>query len=315
MLSFADLTQEAATPVRWLWDGYLAGGAVTLLTSRWKAGKTTLVSVLLARMGAGGELAGRAVAAGRAAVVSEESSSLWVPRARKLGLGGHVRLLAQPFPGRPSPADWAGLIDCLLDERTQHGLDLAVIDPLAVFLPGPDENNAISMLAGLNPLRRLTAAGMAVLILHHPRKADERPRGSGALSGFVDILIEMSVPRCGGPENRQRRLQGAARFSETPRDLRIELTADGTDYRVVPGGVGESFTEGWAAVAEVLTAAGRPLTRRELLARWPDDSPPEPTLLWRCLERAVAEGLAERTGTGLKSDPFRYWVVGRNPAG
>src|SRR5216683_5632648 len=38
---------RAADPnVSWLWDGYLARGAVTLLTSLWKAGKTTLIAIL-----------------------------------------------------------------------------------------------------------------------------------------------------------------------------------------------------------------------------------------------------------------------------
>src|ERR1051325_6318306 len=50
----------------WLWHGSLAPGNVTLLTSQWKSGKTTLVSVLLDRMKAGGQLAGLPVAAGKA---------------------------------------------------------------------------------------------------------------------------------------------------------------------------------------------------------------------------------------------------------
>ena len=41
-------------------------------TSQWKAGKTTLATILIDRMRAGGELAGRAVAAGKAVIVSEE---------------------------------------------------------------------------------------------------------------------------------------------------------------------------------------------------------------------------------------------------
>src|SRR5436305_2676093 len=49
---------------RWLWDGYLASANVTLLVGPWKAGKTTLLSVLLARLETGGTLAGRAVRAG-----------------------------------------------------------------------------------------------------------------------------------------------------------------------------------------------------------------------------------------------------------
>src|SRR5438552_2208703 len=77
VLRFEDLTDHAREPARWVWHGYLAAGAVTLLTSRWKAGKTTLLSVLLARLGAGGELAGLPVAAGRAVVVSEEAPGMW----------------------------------------------------------------------------------------------------------------------------------------------------------------------------------------------------------------------------------------------
>src|SRR5262245_61260195 len=42
----------------WLWEGFLALGYVTLLTSQWKSGKTTLMSILLARLRTGGELAG-----------------------------------------------------------------------------------------------------------------------------------------------------------------------------------------------------------------------------------------------------------------
>src|SRR5205807_153532 len=54
----ASLRATGGAGVRWLWRGYLAAGAVTLLTSQWKTGKTTLTAVLLARLKAGGQLAG-----------------------------------------------------------------------------------------------------------------------------------------------------------------------------------------------------------------------------------------------------------------
>jgi hypothetical protein len=38
------------SPVDWIWQGYLARGATTLLTSQWKSGKTTLVSILLSKL-------------------------------------------------------------------------------------------------------------------------------------------------------------------------------------------------------------------------------------------------------------------------
>jgi hypothetical protein len=187
-----------------------------------------------------------------------------------------------------------------------------VIDPLAAFLPGPDENNAATVLAALGPLQRLTAAGVAVLLLHHPRKADGEPRGSGALPGFADILIELGGPPPGAPDDRRRRLRAASRFRETPAERRIELSADGTDYAVTADGEVESFAEGWAVLRLVLEDARRKLTRREVRAQWPEDyAAPSLTVLWRWLERAVAAGLAARSGSGRRRDPFRYWLPGR----
>jgi len=63
---------------------------VTLLTSLWKAGKTTLVSVLLARLKTGGALGDLPLAAGRAVVVSEESPEQWALRTGRLDFRDHV---------------------------------------------------------------------------------------------------------------------------------------------------------------------------------------------------------------------------------
>jgi hypothetical protein len=81
LLSLAELMAAAPPPVRWLWDGYLAPGKLTLLTSQWKMGKTTLLSVLLAKMKAGGELPGQRVAPTRAAATLTAAGGCWRCRA------------------------------------------------------------------------------------------------------------------------------------------------------------------------------------------------------------------------------------------
>src|SRR5688572_20679154 len=87
----------------WLWDGYLAPGNVTLLTSQWKAGKTTLLTGLLRALEGGGSFLDRPLAAGRALVVSEESVKHWNDRLKRIPLGRHVELLSRPFGGgRPT---------------------------------------------------------------------------------------------------------------------------------------------------------------------------------------------------------------------
>jgi hypothetical protein len=305
------LRQAATDNLPWLWHGYLAPGNITLLTSQWKTGKTTLVSVLLARMQGGGPLGGGPVLPGRAVVVSEEGPAHWLPRADKLGLGEHVGFLCRPFRQKPTAEQWAALIDHLAELRARSPLDLVVIDPLASFLPGRDEGNAGVMLEALLRLQKLTAAGLAVLVLHHPRKgepkAGQMARGSGALSGYVDVLLEMT---CLSPldGDRRRLLRAWSRHEETPRQKVIELTEDGTDYLSLGDLEGVENASQWEVLAGVLREAGRKLTRKEVLKDWPRGAKPDELTLYRWLERGVKEGKVKRQGRGCKGEPFRYWL-------
>lgn len=309
-LAFEDLAHAARSTAAWLWHGYLASGSITLLTGQWKCGKTTLLAALLSRLGAGGVLAGFPVAAGRAVVVSEESPALWHQRGQRFGFGPHLSWLCRPFTAKPTPDEWRALIDHL------HGLDpfpnLVVIDPLASFLPG-GENDSLSMLNALLPLQRLTAQGAAVLLLHHPSKREStaglRARGSGALSGNVDILIEMTWHTSSAEPDRRRRLFAFSRYTETPRQRVIELTLAGTDYESLGNMAEAEFGERWQQVRAILAASSNKLTRRALLEAWPASDPaPESLTLWRWLERARTEGLVCRDGTGSKNDPYRFWL-------
>src|SRR5205085_11831315 len=83
--------------IGWLWNGYLFPGDVTLLTSQWKAGKTTLLAGLLRQLGQSDTFLGRSLRPGRVLVVSEESHAQWAQRLRQMPVGPHVQLLARPF--------------------------------------------------------------------------------------------------------------------------------------------------------------------------------------------------------------------------
>jgi hypothetical protein len=294
----------------WLWHGYLAPGAVTLLTSRWKAGKTTLVAVLLARLGTGGQLAGLPLTAGKAVVVSEEGPEHWHRRHQKLHFGNHLGWFCRPFPGKPRPDEWRTFIDHLAALSDQRGVNLVVIDPLAAFLPTRNENSAGPMLEALMPLQRLTNRGLSVLALHHPSKNDpplgQAARGSGALSGYVDIILEMRFCPNAPDDDRRRRLYAFSRFDDTPRQRLIELTADGTDYLSHGTFQDDDFASQWRTVQAILAAAARPLSRSEIRQGWPQAPVPDATTLYRWLERAVALGLVCKDGRGLRNHPFRY---------
>jgi hypothetical protein len=196
-------------------------------------------------------------------------------------------------------------------------VDLFVIDPLAAFLPGYDENSAAALLDAVAPLSRLTSLGAAVLLLHHPRKytrsEGQLARGSGALLGFVDVLLEMGWLRAPSGEDRRRRLRAWSRYDETPRQLVIELDEAGTGYRALGSEEKTEQAEGYRALLRALEGAGGRLTRQEVRERWPADEPlPSGVTVWRWLEQAVMRGQVVRTGGGRKNNPFRYALPGRS---
>jgi hypothetical protein len=304
-----DLAADASQEPAWIWDGYLATGKLTLLTSLWKSGKTTLVSLILSRRDRGGSVAGRLVTSGISAVISEEGKDLWAERCRRLGFGKRVAFFCRPFPGRATVEAWRQMLNQLLAMRREHGLDLVVIDTVATLLPWRDENNAILVREAVEPLQELTQTGMALWLLHHPRKAEAAPgmaaRGSGALPAMADLVLEMRHPG-GDPGTRRRRLYGFSRFEATPRVTLMELDESGTDYHVLDCAAGE-FSERWQKLQAVLSEADEPLTRRAILAIWPgDEPPPSDSALYRWLTKAEELGLVAHFGTGGRYDPHAY---------
>jgi hypothetical protein len=298
----------------WLWHGYLAPGNVTLLTSLWKSGKSTLISVLLARMKTGGTLAGQPLRPGRALVISEEPPLLWVERSRVLDLDGQVHWFCRPFRGKPTDAAWGDLLGEVARLHACQPVDLLVIDALANLSPMRSENDAVHMLDALKPLQALTARGMSLLITHHPKKGTTEPgqaaRGSGALSGYVDIILEMQAVSS-KPDDRRRRLRAFSRHSATPPSLILAWTPDGTDYVRLGSSIGLDFEQGWPVLQGILEQADGPLSRRAILRRWPDSAmAPAKLTLWKWLRRAVAESRILQTGRGHRKEPYLYALPG-----
>jgi hypothetical protein len=303
-------------PVPWVWHGYIARQSLTLLTGQWKIGKTSLLAALLARLGAGGGLAGRGVRPGRAVVITEEGTGLWLKRLAKHGIGEAVSFAFAPFVRKPLPRQWGFLLDDLAAVHRRRPIDLVVIDPLAAVLPGREESSAAAMTDALRPVRELAAAGPAVLLLHHPRKGrapgGQGARGTGVLPAFVDFLLEMHWAGPAGAENRRRRLLAWSRHEETPRRVLLERSAGGTEYAVVPDGPGaaDEPADEVGRALEGLLRADPGLTAREAFERWPAGAGrPSPPAVVRRLRSLAEAGRLDRAGRGDRYSPFRYRVA------
>ena len=298
----ADATSE---PCDWLWNGYLRPGDITLLTSQWKIGKTTLLAGLLGGLGTGAPFLDRPVRPGRAWIVSEESRSQWAERIRLMPLGPHVSLLARPFLGRPTIDEWNLLLDGAVEARRTVGLDLFVVDPLASFLPGRCESDAATLLEALEPLRRLTAVGMAVLLLHHPRKkkaeVGSSARGSGALLGFVETSLELS--RSGG---NRRLIRAQSRRAGVPSRLAYEWEPATGAFAVTADPRLREMEENLPTILDILKGRTDGITHKEIAEYWPEEEKPSKGALYAWLNLAFDRKLVRREGRGTKNSPWRY---------
>jgi hypothetical protein len=311
--------------VSWLWDGYLAPGKITLLTSQRRTGKTTLVTGLLRCLGHGEPFLGRALSAGQALIVSEGSRAQWAERVRCRPVGGRTLLIANPFVvRRPTFDEWNALIAEACQIRRDGQLDLFIIDSMTRLLPAGWESNAAMLVEVLEPLRRLTAEGISILLVHrltveepsvlllHHRRRDpatlaRSARGSGALLDLVDISVELCRYGRSGNDLHQRQIVSLSRHPRTPDRLAYEwdpMTGKFTDLGD-PSGI--QFERNWAQVRHILKQRQSATTHRELLMDWPaDQEKPAASVLYEWLNRAFAEKRVCREGRGTSSQPWRY---------
>ncbi len=289
----------------WLKVGYFARGSVTLVIAPPKVGKTTWIAHTLADICAGG------LADTRAIVISEESSSLWTQRRDVLGLTDDVAFILRPFKTKPTLDEWHSFIDMLTAAVRDDGYSLVVLDPWATVSPVPDENDAARTMDALLPLHQLTEAGSSVVVVHHARKSEategQAARGSGALPGFVDIIVELrrfDVLRVDDPK---RILRVYSRFDAPPETV-IELGRDG--YASIGTRTDAVRAERIEAIENMLTDEG--LTPKEILASWPrENGPMKPGLrtLEDDLTHARRQGGVNRTGKGVRGNPFLFSQV------
>ncbi len=102
---------------------------------------------------------------------------------------------------------------------------------------------------------------------------------------------------------------GVGRYPGTLESVTAELNGDRTDY-----GLTEASAAALTLVAvlqSLLSASPEPITQRDLLTRWPGDTPRADSL-WRALLNGLEAGLLTLSGDGMKNNPYRF-VIARTP--
>lgn len=270
-----DSTMESSrTDVEWILRGFIAKGAISLLVGQPKAGKSWLVYALLAAMERGDpEFIGYPLHARRAVVLSEEApSTIRSKRQRFGGSDAYAAFLTRSsaFPPRPLRV----VIEESVRKARETGADMIVVDTWAIWahLAKDAEKDAGATQEALEPLLWAAGQGFAVLVVHHMKKADGEDgtsvRGSSALLGTIDILIELrrfGADAAEGPadgRSGKRALKTLGRYEECPEEVIVELEGD----RFVSRGTARTARVASLAdkVVEAVTNAAAPLTFNEV---------------------------------------------------
>jgi hypothetical protein len=229
---FLNMVEEL---VPWIWDGFIAMGTVTELDAKVKAGKTELVAHAVRAITRGETFLDRSTRKGPVIWVTEEGSRTIravLQRAHVSGRDVHI-VSKREMLHRPT---WHQIVKEAERKAVEVGAVLMVVDTFSKVagLQGDDEQSSGQMMAAMLPLQELSSRlNLAILISRHDRKAGgevgDSGRGSSAISGDVDTILQLS--RLGGKGQDNRRiLRAISRLGETP-GLTIELVDD--KYKVI----------------------------------------------------------------------------------
>jgi hypothetical protein len=306
ILPFSRLQEAlASTPEDpdWLWDGFLAPRTVTLLAGLPKSGKSSLVFALLASITHGDNFLGRKTREAGALVLSEEAEGVLGEKVRPEILE-HVHIL--PIY-KAFGHQWEAIIKQAVEYCKTNSLSVLVVDTLAEWVgwKGDDENRPGAVLDALRPLKDLAITeGLAVLLVHHQRKRGgdhgTAVRGSGALTGGVDIIVELERPTTTlAREETARVLKTLSRYPSTPRDL-VFAVAEESVYEV-RGDVASATVEiERQRVRDALTSEPIPTGTVADLVHL------NRSTVGRHLQHLCTLGLVGRQGNGTRGDPYLW---------
>jgi hypothetical protein len=310
----------AAPPRQYLLQGLFAPAELIVLWGQPKSGKSFLALCLAYGLAIGASLWGRAVPRPvRVLYVAAEGMGGMGARLRALQerLGdteGRLAVIAQAVQIGPPGFD----AEALREAAKAHAADLVVIDTLARTFGDGDENATRDMSAFVAECDRIREeTGAAVLVIHHGAKAEgaKTPRGSVALMGAADIILQVAKGAEGAPSLCTIQAAKGAALPFRLEGVTVGQREDGTPIETC---VAVEAEPGRAGKARKLTGAARLAVGylQDLLARGEGRDLPRGNL-WPCaslhgvtLQEWRAECEARNLSTAEKPDDRRRAIAG-----
>jgi putative DNA primase/helicase len=207
-------------PIQWLWRGYIPRGTLTLLEGPPKAGKSTVLTDLIARVTACLDMPDGSLPemSGPVLLLSGEDSPehVIVPRLRVAGASLNAVQIIRALDGNSRPRQFViGAADVTRLEEliAETGAVLIVIDPLSIYLGNTDSHRESEVRQTLWHLSELAErTGCAAVGVRHWKKSrtgDALSQGGGSVGFGAAARSVLSVER--DPDDKAARVLAVAR--------------------------------------------------------------------------------------------------------
>lgn len=232
-------------PARWLVDGILAEGSVSLLYGGPKVGKSVFLLALLKAMATGGEFLGHAVEQADTWLITEQSEHALAPQLRLLGITGGMEIQTALWRNQPRFETTEHFAGTLLREylNSNPRPKVIAIDTLATFIDLDDSNDYSKVHAALEPVISVAQeigklGGAGTLFTHHSRKSggegSDNVLGSRAIAAVVDALLKFAVVK--GDNRRRLSIQSRFGVGDMGDSIDVTLALPEGEYRLVNTG-------------------------------------------------------------------------------
>ena len=246
-----DLKNLTFEEQRWVWEGWIPTGFVTLVSADPKKGKTTLLFHLLPHLLDGTDFLDSSTAlSGGVLLISEEPMRQIRERLGDVSYRG-VTVVDDPYEHT-----WPSLM-AQTSAAIRDGVSLVIIDTLPNLWPVKDENRPSEVKEALRPIFQMSRSQGATFILTcHDRKESgggiRSVRGSSGLTGEVDVILKLEGLEGAGANPNRRVLEVTGRPVDMNRPTLIELVDGQYQKRGSPQDIRKD-----ASVARVISYLSR----------------------------------------------------------
>lgn len=183
-------------PIEWIVENLIASGTVNLLVGEPGVKKTWSMLDLALSISCGDVWIGHKTKRSCVLYIDEESNEQFLRSRTKKVLKGHGIDYPTPFWLIPLPQLNLRIPEsCILlkEQIVEKEAKVVIIDAFADIIPGADENSVKDIQPVFSNLRKIAdETKVAFIIIHHTNKSGNY-RGSSAIKGAVDLLINIDA--------------------------------------------------------------------------------------------------------------------------